>query len=93
MRRLSLQIALVLSTFFVAGTAFAGPECTKEPQSKWKSEEQMKEHIASLGYKIKLFKISGNCYEIYGWTKAGAKAEIYFNPVTAAIVKSKIEGQ
>lgn len=34
-------------------------------------------------YKIKLFKTTGgNCYEIYGWDKAGKKVEIYFNPVT-----------
>jgi len=93
MMRRSLQFAFVLGALAVAGSAVAGPQCTQEPQSKWKSEDEMKAHILTLGYKIKVFKISGNCYEIYGWTKDGAKAEIYFNPVTAEIVKSEIEGQ
>ena len=43
-------------------------------------------------YKIKNFKVTaGNCYEIYGWDKAGKKVEIYFNPVTGAKVKENIE--
>lgn len=50
----------------------------------------MKVQVAKLGYKVKTFKVSGNCYEIYGWTKDGKKAEVYFNPVTGAVVKSKI---
>jgi hypothetical protein len=53
----------------------------------------MKAKVATLGYeRIKTFKISGNCYEIYGYTKDGQKAEVYFNPVTGDIVKSDIGG-
>ena len=29
------------------------------------------------GYKIKKFKVDGNCYEIYGHNKEGKKVEIY----------------
>jgi hypothetical protein len=43
------------------------------------------------GYKIKVFKVSGNCYEIYGWNKEGKKVEIYFDTKTLAPVKSNIE--
>ena len=36
------------------------------------------------------FKVSkGECYEIYGFDKAGKKVEIYFDPVTAAILETK----
>ncbi|WII73584.1 PepSY domain-containing protein [Bdellovibrio sp. 22V] len=80
----ALLTALVLLT---GSVSFAAPECTKEAKDKWMTEEKMKEMILSQGYKIKKFKVDGNCYEIYGWDKEGKKVEIYFNPVDGSIVK------
>jgi hypothetical protein len=88
----SLKFAMVLAVLSTAGTAVAAPNCTSEPKSKWLPEAAMQEQIAKLGYKVKVFKVSGNCYEIYGWTREGAKVEVYFNPVTGEAVKSEIEG-
>jgi hypothetical protein len=68
-----------------------GPECTTEPQSNWLSEAQMQAKVQALGYKVKTFKVSGSCYEIYGWDKAGGKAEVYFDPVSGNVVLSKAE--
>ena len=42
------------------------------------------------GYTIKTFKVSGNCYEIYGFAKDGKKVEIYFNPVDGSIIKKEV---
>jgi hypothetical protein len=76
------------SLVLAAGTAMAGPVCTKEPKSAWMSEDAMKAKIAELGYqKIKTFKVTGSCYEIYGYDKNNKKAEVYFNPVDGSIVK------
>lgn len=73
--------------------AQAAPNCTSEPQDKWMTEDAMKAKVATLGYeRVKTFKVSGSCYEIYGYTKDGQKAEVYFNPVTGDIVKSYIGG-
>ena len=84
MRR--LLVVLVLSA--VSGTALAGPTCTSEPKEKWLSESAMKAKIATLGYTYKVFKVTtGNCYEIYGQDKAGQRIEIYFHPVTGALVE------
>jgi len=76
----------------VSEPAFAGPTCTKEPKEKWIPESEMKQKVADMGYKdIRTFKVTdGNCYEIYGYNKDGKKAEVYFNPVTAEIVKQVI---
>ncbi len=69
----------------------AAPACTTEAKDKWMSEDAMKSKVAEMGYKnIRTFKISGNCYEIYGFTKDGKRAEVYFNPVTGSVVKSEI---
>lgn len=84
----SLIAAAVLSPMAAA----AGPACTQEAKDKWMSEEAMKAKVAEMGYqKIRTFKTTGSCYEIYGYTKDGKKAEVYFNPVTGAVVKSEID--
>lgn len=86
-------LSLALAAAFVAPLAAqAAPKCTTEPKDKWMSEEAMKAKVAAMGYeRIKTFKVSGPCYEIYGYTKDGKKAEVYFNPVTGDIVKSEID--
>lgn len=83
---------LLAALAFSPVAAFAGPTCTQEPKDKWMSEDSMKAKVAEMGYqKIRTFKVSGSCYEIYGYTKDGKKAEVYFNPVSGAVVKSEID--
>lgn len=97
MTRLSFRTRSV-ALFALAGAAalatspaFAGPRCTEEPKAAWLTEEAMKAKIAAMGYKdIRTFKVTaGNCYEIYGFDKDGRKAEVYFHPVSGAIVEAK----
>jgi hypothetical protein len=89
---LVLKTMLALSAVSIAGAAIAAPVCTTEPKAKWLTEVQMKAKVAELGYKdIKTFQVSGSCYEIYGHNKEGKRAEVYFNPVTGAVVKANID--
>ena len=94
MNRNTLLLTASLALTLVAGPALAGPKCTSEAKDKWLPEAEMKQKIADMGFKdIRTFKTtSGSCYEIYGHDKDGRKAEVYFNPVTAEIVKSEIGG-
>ena len=83
---------LVAFSVLVPAAAFADPVCTTEGKDKWMSEDAMKAKVTEMGYqKIKTFKVSHSCYEIYGYTKDNKKAEVYFNPVTGAVVKSEID--
>jgi hypothetical protein len=72
--------------------ALASPSCTSDPKSNWMSEDAMKAKIDVLGYKVKIFQVTGSCYEIYGKNRDGKRAEVYFNPVSGDIVKSEIDG-
>ena len=83
-------ISLVAGLLFSA-TAFAGANCPKHPKSEWISQADAKAKIEAQGYKIRKFKVDGNCYEIYGTNKEGKKAEIYFDTKTLAVVKAEIE--
>ncbi len=91
--RLPRIVAAVALATLVPAAAMAAPKCTTEPKDKWMTEEAMKAKVAELGYKdIRTFKVSGSCYEIYGKTQDGKKAEVYFNPVTGDVVKAEIGG-
>ncbi|MGV1794284.1 PepSY domain-containing protein [Agrobacterium tumefaciens] len=84
------MLKLIATVAVIAATpalAFASPSCTKEPKSKWMTEDAMKAKIDALGYKVKTFEVTGNCYEIYGKDKDGKRAEVYFNPVSGDIVQ------
>ncbi len=82
------RLAIAAALSILAGPAFAGPSCTSEPKQKWMSETDMKAKIATLGYKYKVFKVTtGNCYEIYGQDSNGRRIEVYFHPITGAVVE------
>jgi hypothetical protein len=86
------KFAIVAAAISFAPVAFASPECTTKPQSEWLTQEQMKAIIAKMDFKdVKVFQISGSCYEIYAHTKDGHRAEIYFNPVTGEVVEKNVD--
>lgn len=85
MKKLLVSVVATLT----ASAAFAGPTCNV-PKDQWMKESDFKSRIEAQGYQIKTFKVSkGQCYEIYGFDKAGKKVEIYFDPATAAVLESK----
>jgi hypothetical protein len=83
-------VALSLALGF-SGAAFAKADCTAHPKSEWMKESDAKAQLEAQGYKIRKFKVDGNCYEIYGHDKDGKKVEIYYDAKTLAVVKSEVE--
>lgn len=81
---------LSLLMFAVSGSTFAGADCKKHPKAEWMKEADLKARLEKEGYKIKKFKIDGNCYEIYGHDKDGKKVEIYFDTKDGSVVKSEV---
>jgi hypothetical protein len=49
----------------------------------------MKARLLKDGYVIRQFKVSGQCYEIYGKDARGNNVEIYFDPTDGRIVKRR----
>lgn len=86
-----LKTALLLAFALASPAAFAAANCTKHPKSEWMPQAEAKKKLEAQGYKIRKFKVDGNCYEIYGTNKEGKKVEIYFDAKTLDVVKSEIE--
>lgn len=63
--------------------------CGNASRDQWMSEDAVKAKAAELGYEVRKVKEEDGCYEVYGIDKNGAKAEIYLNPVTGEVVKTK----
>ena len=89
--RSPLFLATAIASAFVALPALASPDCTSEPKDKWLTEDAMKAKVTEMGYTADVFKVEGNCYEIYGKNKDGKEVEVYFNPVTGAVVEEEVE--
>ncbi len=81
-----LSVAATLST-----TAAAKADCKAYPKAEWMQEADAKAKIEAQGYTINIFKVDGNCYEIYGRNKEGKKVEIYYDAKTLEPVKSEVE--
>lgn len=83
---------IVLLTLFVSGLslsdAHAAADCKKHPKEEWMKEADLKKRLEDEGFKIKNFKIDGDCYEAYGRDKDGKKLEIYYDMKDGSIVKT-----
>ena len=90
MKQIVLAAALGALTAF-SGAASAKADCKAYPQAEWMKEADAKAKIEAQGYVIDKFKVSGNCYEIYGKNKDGKKVEIYYDAKTLEPVKTEIE--
>lgn len=82
-----LKAGLIAGGLLFSGAVWASADCQVETRANWINEKVFKKQLEESGYKIKTFKIDGNCYELYGKDKDGKRVEIYFNPITGQPVK------
>ncbi|AZN37107.1 PepSY domain-containing protein [Iodobacter ciconiae] len=84
---------LTIATLAISSLAIADSDylCTTHSKTEWVAGSDAHAKIVAMGYKVKEFKESGNCYKIEGWDKNGQKVDVYFDPKTLAVVRSKID--
>ena len=91
---ITMKTSFALTALLAAAlplSALASADCPAHPKSEWIKDVDARAKLEDLGYKIRKFKVEGQCYEIYGWNKDGKKVEIYFDTKTLEIVKADIE--
>jgi len=79
----------LISAAMLATVALAAPasatgviKCNAGPQSTWKSTDALKAKLTKEGWKVRLAKPDGGCYEVYGTTPKGERVEAYFHPIS-----------
>ncbi len=79
----------LISAAMLATVALAAPasatgviKCNAGPQSAWKSTDALKAKLTKEGWKVRLVKPDGGCYEVYGTTPKAERVEAYFHPIS-----------
>lgn len=83
-----LLIALALLS---TSGAQAAADCPTHPKANWMRLDTLRSRLKAEGYQIKILKVDGECYELYGRDADGSKVEIYFDTVTGKPFKSRVE--
>ena len=81
-----LAAAAVLAA---AAPAAAADLCNAGDQSGWKPQADLEKQLTERGWAIKKVKIDDGCYEVYATDKDGNRKEVYFHPITFAVVKEE----
>jgi hypothetical protein len=84
-------ISAVLSIAVLSQPALASDDdgCTKAPKEQWLQLDQLKSKLTDQGYKVKDIEFEDGCAEAKVEDKDGKRAELKFDPVTAAVVKQE----
>ena len=88
MRKAVFALTLALGALATL-PARASDECRSYPKEQWLSEAQIQAKAEALGYTVRSVGEDDGCLEVKGMNPAGAKVEVYFDPVTAEVVKTK----
>ena len=84
-----IRHALILAAAGSFGAVAAAPAaatgmmtCNAGPQSGWRSQEQLVQHLTQQGWQVRRTKVDGGCYEVYATDPEGNRVEAYFHPLT-----------
>ncbi len=89
--RIAIPLSILLMTTTELALASGDAECPAAPKSEWMSEQDLTTKVVDMGYDVRRVKTEDNCYEVYAITPDGKKVELFFNPVSAELVKTKSE--
>ena len=84
------KLTIFLAALGSANLAFADAQCTRADRSTWQQESIFRSAMKQQGYRITKLRVTpGNCYEIYAFDRSSDRVELYFHPVTFALVKAE----
>jgi len=87
MKQMVFSTALATAVL-ASGAALAGDKCNV-PQAEWQPKQALQQKLEGEGWQIRKLKVDDGCYEVYGTDARGKRMEVYFDPRTFAVVKSK----
>lgn len=81
----------LLAGSVIAGTPAVADEdiCVEHPRADWITEEKLAETATALGYDVRKVEEEDGCWEVKGFDAQGNRVEVYFDPVSAEVIKIK----
>ncbi len=78
------------SILLAAASASAEEQLSKNaPRDMWLSKEQIKAKVESMGYTKVRIGTEHGCYEAHATARDGKRHEIYLEPTTGNVVRTK----
>jgi hypothetical protein len=77
-----LLLAAAIAAPLSGANATGRLTCEEIERSKWLTEDDLTKKLTAAGWKIRLMKEDGGCWEVYGTTPEGQRVEAYFHPAT-----------
>jgi hypothetical protein len=92
----SMRTALFpLTTLLLIGAvvlpAQAEEACKNAPKDQWLSADAIKSKVEGMGLTVRQVKEDDGCWEVYGLTRDGKKAELHLEPTTGAVVEQDVD--
>jgi hypothetical protein len=79
----------LLAALVSGGAVQAAEVCADHPSDQWMSKEELSAKAAAMGYDVRSVKAEDGCWEVKGFDKDGKRVEVYLDPVTAEVKKTK----
>ena len=86
-----LRLLPTLGAVLIAAASASAEEqlCKNAPRDMWLSKEQIKAKVEAMGYTKVRIGTEHGCYEAHATSKDGKRLEIYLEPTTGQVVKTK----
>jgi len=90
-QELSIFAGLLAGFVAIAGPAFADDDdyCGNIPRSEWKSISEVASAVEAKGYQVREIEADDGCFEVEARRENGERVELYINPRTLDIVRTK----
>lgn len=79
----------LLAALVLGGAAQAEEVCADHPGDQWMSKEELSAKAKAMGYDVRSVKPEDGCWEVKGFDRDGNRVEVYLDPVTAEVKKTK----
>ena len=64
-------------------------QCEPVPKAQWKPQAELERKLTNQGWKVSRVKVTNGCYEVYGRDEKNRKVEVFFHPVSLALVTAE----
>ena len=88
---MTFRILPTLAAVLLAAASASAEEqlCRNAPRDMWLSKEQIKAKVEAMGHTKVRIGTEHGCYEAHATSKDGKRHEIYLEPTTGQVVRTK----
>jgi hypothetical protein len=87
----ALPAAAAAVALVASSPALAADLCKGGPRESWLTKDQLRAKLSAMGHAKPFLAVEDGCYEAKVVTAEGKRLEIYIDPVSGEVVKTKAD--